>query len=153
MAREGLEKRKIITWAPYTMENLSREKGEAERVMSEVLGIESDNPEYNSILKTIGTKIITGTLVPLSDEGWKQLENTDSWRDVPEGDIKKAEELSKFYKKNFSGIMADIESGADIPAPIIFKSGSKMHLMSGNNRLMIARGLRQRPQVIIVEYS
>jgi hypothetical protein len=48
--------------------------------------------------------------------------------------------------------MVAIESGSGVPASIIFKTGSRMHLMSGNNRLMIARGLRQRPQVIIVEY-
>lgn len=152
MVREGLEKRKIITWASYTMENLSHEKGEAERVMSEVLGIKRDDPEYDSILKSIGTKILTGALVPLSNEVWAQLENTDSWRDVPEGDIKKAEELSKFYKKDFSGIMSAIEIGSEVPAPIIFSTAGRMHLMSGNNRLMIARGMRQQPKVIIVEY-
>ncbi len=153
MKQNDLERKKtVINWTPYSRKNLSCEGGEAERVINEVLGIKSNDPRFHDILKSLGNKILGGELVPLSDEIWAKLENTDSWSNVSKGDLKKAEELSKYYKKNFSVILNAIKDGSGILAPIIFKTGDRMHLMSGNTRLMIARGLKQRPEVIIIEY-
>lgn len=146
------QKQMVINWAPYSMMDLASEKGEAERVIQTVLGVDSSDPKYFGILKSMGSKILYGKLTTLTDEMWSKLENTDSWKNVQSGDLKKAEEISRFYKKNFPGILEGIKNGSKIPVPIIFKVGDKTHLMSGNNRLMIARGLKQRPMVIIVEY-
>ncbi len=133
--------------------NLQKERGEIERALREFLG-KKPTPENVSAIVTI---FESAPIVELSDEEWKLLENTDSFNRVRPGHFEDAEMIIKEYnlelddenKRDFKKILMGFYGGKmEMPA-IIRNQNGKLHLVSGNTRLMISRAMNIRPKVVI----
>ncbi len=134
--------------------NLEKERGEIERVIKEFLLEESTEENIRRVINALEAS----PLVDLSDSEWESLENTDSFHNIEPGHIEEAERITDEYneellpenKRDFQNILNSIMRGGNMEAPTILKNkDGKLHLISGNTRLMIARALRIRPKVII----
>ncbi|MBP6912757.1 MAG: hypothetical protein KBB86_02380 [Candidatus Pacebacteria bacterium] len=134
--------------------NLEEERGEVERVVLEFLGKEITQENINQVIKILES----APLVDLSDKDWEVLENTDSFHNVKFGHLKDAEKITEEYnldlapnnKRNFKNLLAGFQGGRKMKAPTILRnSAGKLHLVSGNTRLMISRALGIRPKVAI----
>lgn len=144
----------LIQWVNYEdLNSLRKEVGEVERVVETVLRIQRDDPFFEITKMAILEKIFYGSLQVLSSEIWEQLENTDSNTEISNGDFQKAKELAQHYKKDYDGLVAAIEKGEKLSAPIILHWNGCYHLVSGNTRLMIAKASGQIPQIIVVDYD
>src|SRR3989338_3329479 len=130
--------------------SLDDEKGEIERVAKEFAKISAAG--FIERFKRIAKSCV---LSKLDEETWKILENSDSF------DIAK-EDWRKVRKNSFAGgespkdwhiILDKFKSGYLLDAPIILKIGEKLHLLSGNTRLMVARALGITPMVLIVDMA
>jgi hypothetical protein len=90
-----------------------------------------------------------GRLIPLTDDIWSILDNTDSWA------IQSMEEVLKYsatYGRDIKRIIIGLQSNVDMPAPIVLKfSGNQYTLVGGNTRLMAAKALNIRPYVWLME--
>lgn len=94
------------------------------------------------------------TLVTLAEDLWSKLENTDSY-DIPKGDF----EMVKYHAvegnpnapRDWETLKSKMEKGDQIDAPIVCEKGGKLHLVSGNTRLMVARTLGIVPQILLVK--
>jgi len=137
--------------------DLHKERGEIERAASEFLGLE---PTDQNIEKILGI-LQTAPLVPLSEDEWEQLHNTDSFHNVRPGIIEDAEQITETYnqnlspenKRDFRVLLDGFLNGKQMKAPVILKNmEGETHLVSGNTRLMIARALRMQPKVIMGEF-
>ena len=137
--------------------NLQKEIGEIERVMREFL----DEEVTGENLKKVVDILENSPLSDLSEEEWSRLENTDSFHNVRQGEIKDAEsineeynrELSEDTKRDFGALLKSFRKGGAIEAPTILREKGILHLVSGNTRLMISRALNIRPKVIIGDIS
>lgn len=133
---------------PFVFPNVESERGEIERAAVEFA--ESDPVVFTSEL--IERSKNTG-LIAMSEEMWSTLENTDSY-DIPSGDWESVEhhavaghlELARDWK----GLKSKMEAGESLDAPIICQKAGRLHLVSGNTRLMVARALGRMPQVLLV---
>jgi hypothetical protein len=87
----------------------------------------------------------SGKLRRLKTKDWKDLENSDSWEI---SSVEEATKLAKRYDRDLDSILL-----ADrLPAPIIlFKSGDKPYLISGNTRLMVCRVLGYSPMIFAIK--
>lgn len=47
-------------------------------------------------------------------------------------------------------LKSKIENGESLDAPIICQKGDRLHLVSGNTRLIVTRALGMLPQVLLV---
>ena len=133
--------------------NLDNERGEIERVIREFLLEKPTEENINRIIHIFEN----APLSDLSDEEWSALENTDSFHNVRAGRIEDAEQVSNEHeqklppenKRDFAGLLNAFKQGGAMEAPTILKNKGILHLVSGNTRLMIARGLNNRPKVLI----
>ncbi len=91
-----------------------------------------------------------GKMNALNDEMWSRLENIDSC-DIEEGDWETVESKSKEASRDFLVPKNKIEDGKLLDAPIIMKLGDKLHLVSGNTRLMVTKAFGIKPQVYLFE--
>jgi hypothetical protein len=135
--------------------NLQSERGEIERVIREFLSEEITEENIRRIVK-----ILEGSpLSDLSDDEWSVLENTDSFQNVRAGHIEDAEQFTKEKnqelkpenKRDFEALLNAFRQGSSMEAPTILKHKGVLHLMSGDTRLMISRGLNILPKVIMGE--
>jgi ABC-type proline/glycine betaine transport system ATPase subunit len=90
-------------------------------------------------------------LVPLDEDIWQQLKNTDSLR-IAEGDWNAVKNIIG-ETRDWRALKAAMMRGERIDAPIIVKIGTEYHKVSGNTRLMVARALGIRPKVLLVDLS
>ena len=144
---------KIPEWIRPDLQN---EAGELERVVRDFLGRE---PNAQNIAQILGF-LENSPIVELSDADWELLENTDSFHQVVPGQIETARNINQKYneklaaenKRDFESLLGSFFQGNKIECPTILKNKEgKLHLISGNTRLMIARALKIRPRVIIGE--
>lgn len=99
------------------------------------------------ILKNIFKKV--DYLIPLTDDIWSILRNTDSYQ-IPS--LEKVEKMTKKYGKDLNTLLNAIENKESIESPIIIKWGeTDYELVCGNTRLMIASALGTIPAVMILE--
>ncbi len=140
----------------WILPDIELEIGEIERVILGFIGKEVTEENTNQIIKILES----ASLVDLSDENWQVLENTDSFNNVRIGHIEDAERITERYnlalpdsnKRNFKNLLGSFKNGNKMEAPIILKNKTgALHLLSGNNRLMISRALGIRPKVLIGE--
>ena len=118
--------------------DLSTEPEETERI-SEEFGID---------LHEIENAYQHGSLVELTDDIWKKMDNTDSWE--IEG-LEQAKIHAKEYGRDIERIIEGFKSGEDLPAPIVLiKPDGVPYLVAGNTRLMVARALGVTPKVVMV---
>lgn len=134
--------------------DMEEERGEVERVVCEFLGKEATKENIDQIIELLNS----APLVDLPDEDWDRLENTDSFHNIRAGHVEDAEKITEEYnlalspnnRRNFKNILFGFQSGHKMKAPTILRnSEGKLHLVSGNTRLMISRALGVRPKVII----
>jgi hypothetical protein len=140
-----------LEWREYSLDALRYEIGEIERVVETVLGISRTDPTFQTTVQAISEKVFYGKLNDLSDTDWARLENTDSWSELSVGDFEKLDELVKIHGQTMDHIMQTITAGKKLAAPIIFRHDGKLHLVSGNKRLMLARVYDNRPKAIFIE--
>ena len=90
-----------------------------------------------------------GVLVSLTPSLWEQLQNSDA-DSIEMGDWNKVAENARMAGRNWETLKDKMERGMPLDAPIILRYASKLHLVSGNTRLMVARALGLKPQVVLV---
>lgn len=129
----------------FIFPNVKNELGEVERVARLY---HSENPQ--EFIEKFILKSAEGNLSALSDFDWNRLENTDS-RDIEKGDWVSVGELAESHGRDWKILKARMESRGEIEAPIVYKNKDSLHLVSGNTRLMVAKALGVRPQVLVVE--
>lgn len=93
-----------------------------------------------------------GSMVPLSEEVWNKLQNTDS-NTLKVGNWQEVGRLSREYDRDWVTLKEKLQQGEAVDAPIIMKHGDSYHLVAGNTRLMIARALGETPHVLLFEYT
>src|SRR3989344_8451423 len=124
------------------------ERGEIERVASEFAGEDSLLFTNRFIEKAKNTSLTT-----MSKEKWRMLENTDSF-DIQSGDWETVEHHAvaghSSAPRDWQKLKEKMEKGVSLDAPIICQKGGRLHLVSGNARLMVAKALGNSPQVLLV---
>lgn len=124
--------------SPFKAPDIYAEYGEFDRVGKE-FGFDG------SVLMHLAKE--NGKMVTLNEDLLARLENTDL-HDIEEGDWETVASKSKQAKRDYISVKNDFDAG-EVKAPIIFDSGDRLHLVSGNTRLMVSRALGVRPQVYI----
>jgi hypothetical protein len=124
------------------------ELGEIERVQQY---FNIDSPDFVASFLERATHNV---LIPLSDELWSTLENTDS-TDIQKDDWASVADHSEAQekKRDWQDLRTKLEAKIPLDAPVIAKYRDTFHLVSGNTRLMVSRALGIRPQVLIVDIS
>jgi hypothetical protein len=134
--------------------DMRNEAGEIVRVIRDFLGQEPSSETVQEITRMLQS----APEVELSDEVWATVENTDSFHHVRSGHLEDAENLTAEYnavlpvenRRDFNKLLDGFKNGSPMELPAIIRDRQgKMHLISGNTRLMIARALRLQPKVII----
>lgn len=125
--------------------DIQAEKGEFERV-GQLFGID------DSVLMYLAQA--EGSMVPLTDDLWSTLSNSDSF-DIPVEGHDVAERLAQSNGRDYHAVAdrmyAGLVSGEALDAPIIMKHGNQYHVVSGNTRLMAARAYGVTPPVWLFE--
>jgi len=152
----------------YTKVPYEEEKEEFERYVEEVSkGIKEKKLKAALIkenIKAIKNAYKEAKLIPLKNDMWKKLENTDSWKTTDEEKIEKAVARNERSsgRRNIEKVIEEFLSGK-VRAPIVMsynrKNGVyKNHtLIGGNTRLMVARALGElspeyrQPEVVLVK--
>lgn len=137
--------------------DISRERGEIERVVQGFLGLELNEENMRKIAKILNE----ASMVELSEEDWESLENTDSFHNIRQGHLEDVEakineynqELDPELKRNYEKHLYRFRNGIAMECPTIVKKDGVLHLVSGNTRLMFSRALGVRPKVVIGEYK
>jgi hypothetical protein len=137
----------IVNWKKDSFVN---EEEEFQLVATE-LTKSSDHKEWTRNFEKLKSAYRNGKFMKLSDAFWRRLENTDSFK------VKTMKDIEKFITTNSgdSGardiyeVIKEIVSGV-CRAPIVMKKDSKYTLVAGNARLMAARLLGIRPDVIVM---
>ncbi len=139
--------------APYehfTFPNLLAEIGEIERVAD--LYAPNNKEKFIEAFQRIASKTEIETL---TEDAWRTLENTDSYN-ILAGDWVTVTGHVQHYNaatnadRDWQALRKAFESGKAIDAPIIVKTKSGLHLVSGNTRLMMCRAFSIRPKVLVV---
>lgn len=122
-------------WAPP---DIGEERDEIERSAQDL------SVPLDDLIDAIGA----AKLGPLSTSEWSSMRNTDSWETDDES---KARALADEYERDIDRLFDALDSGKQLPAPIvIFPKGHDPYLVGGNTRLMAARARGLTPQVLRV---
>lgn len=97
-------------------------------------------------LKQLTTAFHLGRLIPLSDNMWKSLENSDSWK------TNSQEDLHGNCEKEWNLLMKAFKQNNVIEAPIVLELNGKYHLLSGDAKLMCMKVMKIEPQVYLITY-
>jgi hypothetical protein len=116
------------------------ERGELERV-AEAFGVDASVLEFRAQ---------QGRLEPLDEELWAALENTDSFAIEP-GGWEAVAALSGQVGRDWETLRQRLQNGQTLDAPMILRQGERLHLVSGNTRLMAARAAGVTPRVWIFD--
>ena len=135
----------------FKFPSIEAELGEIERVAALYQG---DN--VARFKESFVEKAKNSILSELSEEDWQKLENTDSFDIAPGGWDSIEEHINHTNQttgatRSWQIIKSKMENSEEIDAPIVLKHSGKLHLVSGNTRLMVARALGIRVQVLVVE--
>ncbi len=137
--------------ANFCFPNLLEQRGEFLRVGEKYSPQNPDEFAHDLYLKAREAE-----LVDLSEQVWKDLDNTDSYDIVREGWVRVNEHVEHTNKETGSNrdwryLKQKIEQEQELDASIILKHDGEFHLVSGNTRLMVARALGITPKVLLVE--
>ena len=133
---------------PFKFPSFEHEEGEIERVQA-YFQIKTENFTQKFLEKARATQ-----LVQLTDEIWDTVENTDSHSDnILRGDWETVARLAEEYNRDWQTLKKKIQNGESLDAPIIVRRGNILHLVAGNTRLMVARALGIKPDVLIVNIT
>lgn len=137
--------------AHFVFPDIQREMGEIERVAQKY---SPQNPA--AFVDAFYEEAQRAQLVDLTEDMWSALDNTDSF-DIPlNGWEQIAEHVDHINQetgatRSWEVLRQKMEQGQDLDAPIILKRADKIHLVSGNTRLMVARALDKTVKVLLVE--
>ena len=135
----------------FAFPNVETERGEIERV-----GQEFSEEELDVFVSRFIEVAKKAQLISMSEEMWSRLENTDSY-DILPGDWEKVDSHFVAGKpeapRDWQKLKSKLEKGENLDAPIIYQKGDKLHLVSGNTRLMVVRALGKTPQVLLVNIN
>jgi hypothetical protein len=128
------------------------ERGEIRRVIEEFLGQSSTEENIKRVVELLES----APMEELTEQMWARLENSDSY-DVAPGDIEKVKSLLEEHdrdlppekRRDLAVIENGFKQGLSMKAPMILERNDRLHLVSGNTRLMVSRAFGARPQVII----
>lgn len=96
------------------------------------------------LLRAVGSAIVKGTLMELSDQDWNAMENTDSC-------FKLTIEQVRTISKKCDGIFESLSHNRPMEAPIVlFRENHPPYLLTGNTRLMVSKLLKNRPKILPV---
>jgi len=133
--------------------DIERERGEIERVAETVLRIESARGKDEFFTKFV-ERANASKLIPLTDDLWSNLQNTDSY-DILSGGWDAVRDHAvdghPDYPRDWEKMREKLAGGVPLGAPIILKTNDELHLVSGNTRLMVARAVGIIPEVLLVE--
>lgn len=90
-----------------------------------------------------------GILIPLTDDLWRSLDNTNSYQ-IKRGDHEAASELATSVGRDYKAVSEEMYV-QPVDAPIIIKFGNKLYLIAGNTRLMASRAYGVTPNVWLFE--
>lgn len=148
---EQLPGENLETKAIFTLPTIESERGEIERVAQT---FSSQNQE--EFVRIFKEKAQEAELVNLTEDMWSVLENTDSF-DIAHDDWEQvAEHVNHTNRetgadRSWEDLRLKIEQGLELEAPIVLKHSGRLHLVSGNTRLMVARALGKLPKILLVE--
>jgi hypothetical protein len=131
----------------FVLSSTERERGEIERVATTF----SEGHE-NEFIERFMLALQSASLVPLSEDVWGKLENSDSFP-IQNGDWETVRSLAEQVNRDWNSLKEKMENGTPLDAPIILKIKDNFYLVSGNTRLMIARALGITPEVVLVDIS
>ena len=138
------------TGSMFVFPSFKHEEGEIERVQAH-FQINTENFVQKFLERALQEK-----LVKLTDDVWDTLENTDSNpSNLARGDWDAVAEHCNAHevKRDWQSLKTKMQGGIQLDAPVIARRGRVLHLLSGNTRLMIARALGKRPEVLIVDIT
>jgi hypothetical protein len=116
---------------------------------AEIVGAADDlGLDYHDVFKALQI----GKLIPLTDDIWSVMLNTDSWG-LQQGDITAAQELADYYGRDINKIISGIKSGVKMPSPIVCFVNGCYYLFGGNTRLMVSKILGVRPKILFADLS
>lgn len=147
---EGLPKIKSKE-VTFILPDINKERGEIGRVAQKY---SLDNPE--AFARQLYDKAQESALVDLTEDMWSILDNTDSFDIPPDGWEKVAGHVDYTNQetsatRSWQDLKQKMEQGQELDAPIILKYQDKLHLVSGNTRLMVSRALGKTPKILLVE--
>jgi hypothetical protein len=134
----------MITWKKDPFSSEAHEFG---RITAEYT---PDKKDLRNNLGYLQTQYNKARKVSIIDSDWRRLENTDSFG------TNTMEEVYTALKRNnaprdVDRILRQYVSG-NVSCPIVMKfSDNRLVLVAGNTRLMIARVLKIKPKIILVE--
>ena len=133
----------------FSFPKIEDERGEIKRVAHE---FGEGNPQ--EFVETFIEQAKESGLITLNEEMWGRFENTDSF-DIKPGDWETvshhAIEGHPDHPRDWNKIKVIMEQGGTLPAPIICQKGNRLHLVSGNTRLMTARAFGKTPKILLVK--
>ena len=129
-----------------------------ERVQFKKPNIRSESGEFSRVADEFGYDDFVlmylaeqeGKTLNLNEEIWSRLENTDSY-DIEEGDWQTVARHAGSVSRDYLDLKQKLSEGVELETPIVMKVGERLHLVSGNTRLMVARAFGLKPQVLIFE--
>ncbi|MBI4066008.1 hypothetical protein HY412_02360 [Candidatus Kaiserbacteria bacterium] len=154
---KGTESRQFVAeqtpYEHFAFPNLLSEIGEIERVAD--IYAPDNKEEFIETFQRIASRT---KIEMLTENEWSKLENTDSYN-ILTGDWVTIIGHVQHYNtttnadRDWQELRNAFESGKAIDAPIILKTKSGLHLISGNTRLMMCRAFSIRPKVLIIDMS
>jgi hypothetical protein len=126
--------------------DLKSEMDELQRVVQDL----SRDENVKITVDELVDKFNNSKEVPLSDEVWNKLENTES-NEIEKGDMKAVFKIAKTYNKTNPKKLAQSFTDGDYKRPLIVQFGDRYHLVAGNTRLCTAAALGFKPNVFIAK--
>ena len=132
----------------FTFPDLEAERGEIERVANEF-----SQDDHNVFVEQFMERAKGSPLITMELDMWSMLENTDSY-DISPGDWDTVDNHAVAGNpdrpRNWQYFRLMIENEENLHAPIVCQKNGRLHLVSGNTRLMVARALGKAPQILLV---
>ena len=132
---EWLKRRFWENKVSWRTPSLEEERGEIERQAQDL------NMDPLSLARLFQK----GHLVPLDDDTWNRMENTES--SSPDISLK---DVLSWTHRDVNSIYSVFKNGGVLPAPMVLIHGGTPICVAGNTRLSLARALRVRPKVLMV---
>lgn len=134
---------KTINWEKA---DFSAEQEEFERTIRE---FDSSRKRFLTNLAYLKEQYKTASVIELSNEDWKAMQNTDSWETTTRKKIQLAINANN-ESRDLTRVFNQFAAGK-VKAPIAIRlEDNTLYLVAGNTRLMIARVLKISPKIVII---
>jgi hypothetical protein len=127
----------------WIKDSFHTEAGEFERVANDYF------PTQENKYHELENLYANAQAITLTEALWKQLQNTDSFTTYTIEAIEQAM-LNNGEARDIGKVLYDYASLV-VASPIVLSTTHELTLVAGNTRLMVARMLKIRPRVIMIE--